>query len=165
MKILLTGSDGQLAKQIIKHKPKGIELIETRRNILDLYNLDDCFQFVINKRPDWIINCGAYTNVENADLENEIALRVNAYAPMTFSKALLETGGKILQISTDFVFNGEKSKPYSTKEKKSPINTYGKTKAKGEGNEDIDVVSVNLSSASCNRRYEGDLTMLEKRQY
>ena len=132
MKILLTGADGQLAQEIIKNKPKGIDLIGTTRSILDLYNLNDCFKFVIDNKPDWIINCGAYTNVEKADSEEEIAMKINAYAPMSFSKALLETGGKLLQISTDFVFNGKQSIPYSTKAKKSPINIYGKTKAKGE---------------------------------
>ena len=60
----------------------------------------------MSEKPDWIINCGAYTNVEKADSEKEIAMQVNANAPMIFSEALLETGGKLLQISTDFVFDG-----------------------------------------------------------
>ena len=132
MKVVLTGSNGQLGNNIIKYKPEGVNLIPTNKDSLDLSRSEKCLKYILSEKPDWIINCGAYTNVEKADSEKEIAMQVNANAPMIFSEALLETGGKLLQISTDFVFDGQQSFPYSTKEKKSPINVYGKSKAKGE---------------------------------
>ena len=134
MKILVTGISGQLGQQIINSAPENINLIGLSRNKLDLRNTEECFNTVMKHRPDWIINAGAYTNVDNAENEKDLAITVNTKAPIAFSQALKKTGGKLLQISTDYVFDGNQKKPYSIEEKTSPINFYGHTKALAEKN-------------------------------
>ena len=69
MKVLLTGSNGQLGKSIIKLKPIGVDIIETRKKDLNLSDEKDCRSAIIDIKPDWVINCGAYTNVEKAESE------------------------------------------------------------------------------------------------
>jgi dTDP-4-dehydrorhamnose reductase len=132
MKVLLTGSNGQLGKSIIKLKPIGVDIIETRKKDLNLSDEKDCRSAIIDIKPDWVINCGAYTNVEKAESEKEIAFYTNGYALKFFSEELLKTGGKILQISTDYVFNGEQEFPYKPNQKTSPLNIYGESKVLGE---------------------------------
>lgn len=132
MKILLTGSSGQLGQEIISQKPSSIELIQSNRNSIDLQNPTSCLNAIDDSKPDWIINCGAYTNVEKAEIESNKAMQINALAPKIFAKKLKLNGGKILQISTDYVFDGTKNIPYRTLDKKNPINTYGLSKSKAE---------------------------------
>ena len=132
MKIILTGSTGQLGQTLIKSKPNKINLIETNRNIINLENQIECENFVYKNQPDWIINCAAYTNVDKAEKEKDLARKVNALAPLSFAKALKKTGGKILHISTDFVFDGERGRPYDINQEINPINFYGETKAEAE---------------------------------
>ena len=132
MKILLTGASGQLGKEIIKQKPKGFNLIPMCREKLDLSSYHDCYKLVEKQRPDWIINAGAFTSVDNAEFQKETVLKINAFAPKAFAESLLQYGGKLLQISTDYVFNGKQNYPYKTFQKTSPINYYGKSKALAE---------------------------------
>ena len=132
MKILLTGSSGQLGRRLISSKPKNINLITPSSKELDLRDVESCYKYVINLRPDWIINSAAFTAVDNAESQKEDAYKINALAPKSFAKALNYTGGKIIQISTDYVFNGKNNVPYLTSQKKDPISYYGKSKAAGE---------------------------------
>ena len=99
MKILITGSEGQLGKQIIKSAPKNVQVIGISRKELDLINYEKCYEIIIKEKPNWIINTAAYTNVDRAESEKELAMKINAEAPLAFSKALKITGGKLLQIS------------------------------------------------------------------
>jgi len=132
MKILLIGSTGQLGREIIKSSPKDINLITPSRLEFDLNNTNKCYEFILNLSPDWIINSGAFTNVDKAETEKELSYKINALGPQVLAKALSISGGKLLQISTDYVFNGQQNYPYSTDQKVSPINAYGISKAKGE---------------------------------
>ena len=132
MKVLITGSNGQLGNKLIALKPFEFKLIATTKKTLDLSDEKKCFDFVLKYKPDWVINCGAYTNVDKAEIEYDIAYKINALAPLAFAKALLITGGKLLQISTDYVFDGKESQPYSVDHDKNPINSYGKSKSIGE---------------------------------
>ena len=132
MKVLLTGSNGQVGNELISTRPSHIELYPTVRSTLELSNPQDCFDIVKAIKPDWIINTGAYTSVDKAEKEPEIAMAINAGAPKAFANAILKEGGKLLQISTDFVFGGSQSFPYSPSSIRSPINVYGKSKARGE---------------------------------
>ena len=132
MKILLIGSTGQLGREIIKSSPKDIYLITPSRLEFDLNNTKECYEYIINLSPDWIINSGAFTNVEKAEIEVELAYKINALGPQILAKALSKSGGKLLQISTDYVFNGQQNYPYKTDQTVSPINKYGISKAKGE---------------------------------
>ena len=129
MKILLTGSSGQLGSSIVELKPKGINIFTPDRNKLNLLDPEKCFQAVLDLKPDWIINCGAYTSVDAAEINSKNAFIINSEAPKTFAKALKITGGKLLQISTDYVFNGKQNFPYLNTQEKDPISIYGKSKA------------------------------------
>ena len=132
MKILLIGSSGQLGREIIKSSPNDINLITPSRLQFDLNKTNECYEYILNLSPDWIINSGAFTNVDKAETEKELAYKINALGPQILAKALSISGGKLLQISTDYVFNGQQNYPYKTDQKVSPINTYGISKAKGE---------------------------------
>jgi dTDP-4-dehydrorhamnose reductase len=83
-------------------------------------------------RPDWVLNAGAYTAVDKAESEPELAAAVNAGAPAAFAEALAATGGRLLQVSTDFVFNGAQGSPYRPEQRLDPLGVYGATKAAGE---------------------------------
>ena len=132
MKVLLTGSEGQLGRALINSLPDEIDLLSTNRSELDLSKPNDCYDYIINNKPDWVINSGAYTGVDKAEEDHILANIVNSEAPTCFAKALKKTGGKLIQISTDFVFNGKQNKPYMTNQKTDPIGNYGMSKAKAE---------------------------------
>ena len=132
MKVLLTGADGQLGQALITTVPPGVKLIATSRKHLDLSNQDACCRAVCSHRPDWVLNAGAYTAVDKAESQPDMAYAVNALAPKAFAETLQICGGKLLQISTDFVFNGRQGFPYLTDQERDPLGVYGSTKAAGE---------------------------------
>jgi dTDP-4-dehydrorhamnose reductase len=136
--VLLTGASGQLGQALVGARPEGIELIASSRAggaglmSLDLADADACRRAVLEHRPDWVLNAGAYTAVDKAESEPELALAVNAGAPRAFAEALATTGGRLLQISTDFVFNGQQGSPYRPGQPRDPLGVYGASKAAGE---------------------------------
>ena len=138
MRVLLTGAAGQLGKALLRSKPEGVELISTSRNggpglePLDLANANACQAAVKQHQPQWVLNAGAYTAVDKAESEPELANAVNAKAPEAFAHALNDQGGRLLQLSTDFVFNGRQGVPYTVDQGRDPLGVYGYTKAKGE---------------------------------
>jgi len=132
IKVMLTGKDGQLGKALVEKIPAGIEVVALGRQDLDLSNKEACHNAVLEHRPDWILNAGAYTAVDRAEGEPELAMAVNAVAPEAFAQALGEVGGRLLQVSTDFVFNGTQAHPYHPDQPVDPISVYGATKAEGE---------------------------------
>ena len=132
MKVLLTGAAGQLGQALIASKPAGLELIACSRGELDLADAEACRAAVQQHRPDWVLNAGAYTAVDKAESEPERATAVNAGAPAAFAEALAATGGRLLQVSTDFVFNGAQGSPYRPEQRLDPLGVYGATKAAGE---------------------------------
>ena len=112
---------------------------------LDLADAGACRAEVLEHRPDWVLNAGAYTAVDRAESEPELALVVNGGAPWAFAEALLETGGRLLQVSTDFVFNGQQGSPYRPEQSRDPLGAYGRTKAAGE--EAVEQVLSDTSAA------------------
>jgi len=134
MRVLLTGSNGQLGKAIKSLKPEEINLIETTRNDLNLISKEECLHKIEYYKPDWIINSAAFTNVELAEKNYKEALQVNGLAPKFFAECIKSYGGKLLQISTDYVFDGFKNVPYETNDKTNPLNNYGLSKEAGEKN-------------------------------
>ena len=132
MKVLLTGAAGQLGQALIASTPPGVELVACSRAELDLANREACRAAVQAQRPDWVLNAGAYTAVDKAESEPELAQVVNAGAPGAFPETLAETGGRLLQVSTDFVFNGKQGRPYGPDHELDPLGVYGATKAAGE---------------------------------
>lgn len=138
MKVLLTGAAGQLGQALIASRPEAITLIATSRSggegllPLDLADAQACRAAVEQHRPDWLLNAGAYTAVDKAESEPELAQAVNAGAPRAFAEALSRTGGSLLQLSTDFVFNGRQGSPYRPEQTRDPLGVYGASKAAGE---------------------------------
>jgi dTDP-4-dehydrorhamnose reductase len=100
-KVLLTGRDGQLGQELLATVPAGIELVVTGRSDLDLADPVACRTAVERHSPDWVLNAGAYTAVDRAESEPDLAHAVNAGAPGAFAKALATGGGRLLQVSTD----------------------------------------------------------------
>jgi dTDP-4-dehydrorhamnose reductase len=132
MKVLLTGAAGQLGQALIACTPAGVSLTACSRAELDLADPQACRAAVFTHQPDWVLNAGAYTAVDKAESEPELAQAVNAGAPAAFAEALAETGGRLLQVSTDFVFNGAQGSPYKPDQALDPLGAYGATKAAGE---------------------------------
>ena len=132
MKILLIGATGQLGQTLIKTKPQNIEIIECSRSNIDLSNLKLINDFILNSRANFVINSAAYTAVDKAELESELAYQINAEAPNAIANAVSKTKGSLIHISTDFVFDGSKNIPYNPKDYVKPLGIYGKSKAKGE---------------------------------
>ena len=132
MKVLLTGREGQLGTALQASLPEGVILIATGRSELDLADHAACRQAVWDHRPDWVLNAGAYTAVDRAESEADRAMAINAGAPQAFAEALRDTGGRLLQVSTDFVFNGAQGSPYRPDQALDPLGVYGATKAAGE---------------------------------
>jgi len=136
--VLLTGGAGQLGHELRRQLPSGVELIATSRaggdglRPLDLADPQACRQAVLDLRPDWVLNSGAYTAVDRAESEPELAHAVNGGAPRALAEALLQTGGRLLQLSTDFVFNGNQGTPYRPEQARDPLGVYGASKAAGE---------------------------------
>ena len=132
MRVLLTGSTGQLGYEIINSKPNSIEIYNPTRTELDLSDYEFCEKFVLEKKPDWIINTAAYTLVDQAERERDLAKNVNSFAPWAFVKAINKINCNLLHLSTDFVFDGKQNHPYQESQATCPINYYGYTKALGE---------------------------------
>ena len=132
MKILITGSSGQLGKEIIAQKPKLYELLLPKRDELDLSNKVNCKNYIDFHKPDFILNAGAFTNVDLAERESDLCFAINAEAPLIFANAIKEYGGNLLQISSDYVFDGNKNSPYNTNDIRNPISSYGYSKASCE---------------------------------
>ena len=132
MKVLLTGANGQLGQALLSSVPRNIDLIALDRSDLDLSDLKACHSMVLRHKPDWVLNAAAYTAVDMAESEPRLAHVINADAPRIFSEALSEIGGSLLQLSTDFVFNGKQSIPYHCDHPCDPLSVYGSSKAAGE---------------------------------
>ena len=132
MRVLITGAAGQLGQELQRQCPASVEMLALAREQLDLANSAACREAVATHRPDWVISAGAYTAVDRAEAEPELAHRVNAEAPGAFAAALAETGGSLLQVSTDFVFNGAQGTPYRIDQTIDPLGVYGRTKSAGE---------------------------------
>ena len=132
MNVMITGSNGQLGRALIKTKPPFISISPSNKHELNLEKKDSIHKLIEKRKPHWIINCAAYTNVDKAESEKELAYKINSEGPKEIAKVIKNIGGKLLQISTDFVFDGRKNIPYKTFNDKNPINSYGNTKAKGE---------------------------------
>ena len=106
MKILLLGANGQLAKTIKETKPKNINLISFSSSEFNFLNIQSSLKDIKDLNPTHIINAAAYTNVDKAESEKDLAERINAYAPFEIASLAASLDCKFIQISTDFVFNG-----------------------------------------------------------
>ena len=132
MKILLTGSNGQVGFEL-KNKLSALgEVIATDLEELDLTNLDAIKNFIDDTRPDIIINPAAYTAVDKAESEPEIARLINVSAPEVLASMARELDIPLIHFSTDYVFDGLKKEAYVETDLTNPQSVYGKTKCEGE---------------------------------
>ncbi len=134
MKILITGANGMLAKEVKEKFEKGNEIIATDVSELDITNEQGVMDYVSKVKPEYIINCAAYTAVDKAEENYELADRINGDGPANLAKAAKAAGAKLVHISTDYVFGGDLpiSEDYSEDAPKAPVTAYGKTKLHGE---------------------------------
>lgn len=131
-KVLITGANGQLGQALIALAPHSSNVIALDRQHLDITNRTAVIDQIQEIQPDWVINAAAYTAVDRAEQEPELAFAVNGQAPGYLAEALAKTGGRLLHLSTDFVFDGQRSTPYPPGATPNPLNVYGESKLMGE---------------------------------
>jgi dTDP-4-dehydrorhamnose reductase len=150
MKVLVTGSNGQLGSEIrdlVSFYPE-FEFIFLDRKTLTLEDLSNLEQIFDQYQPSFFINCAAYTAVDRAETEQETAYLINAEAVGQIAAQCKKHNCRLVHISTDYVFNGKSDHPFSVDDQKGPINIYGKTKLAGEElaqKEDPDVMIIRTS--------------------
>jgi len=132
MKILLTGKDGQVGFSLHKKLASLGEVIATNRDMLDLSDPQAIRIFIDQTLPDIIINPAAYTKVDQAENESELAFQINTEAPQVLAEKASQLHIPIILFSTDYVFDGLKNEPYFEADKANPQSVYGQTKWEGE---------------------------------
>ena len=132
MKILITGSNGMLGYDLNRVLADKHDLILTTSKTLDITNKKEVFEVIGDKKPDVVINAAAYTDVDGCEENKSHAFSVNGDGPKNLAEACLENDCKLVHVSTDYVFNGEASKPWLENDETSPVSVYGASKLKGE---------------------------------
>lgn len=145
MKILITGAKGQLGKQItnilrngqseIGKLPKeyeNVEIIGVDVDVLDITDINAVRNYLTSVKPEIIINCAAYTNVDACESNEDLAFKINALGPRNLAIISNEVNAKVVHVSTDYVFSGEGTVPFKEYDETTPVSVYGKTKLAGE---------------------------------
>ena len=132
MKVMLVGAKGQLGNELISTLPKGIELFTYDVKALDICNKEQASTVITELKPDVIINAAAYTAVDKAESEREKAYQVNVTGAKNLAELANENNARLIQISTDFVFDGQATSPYQEDSPTNPISYYGETKLLAE---------------------------------
>ena len=132
MKILLTGKTGQIGEELNNIVGDLGNLITVDKEQLDLSKPNSIEPVILDIKPDIIINPAAYTAVDKAEEEPDLAMTVNAIAPGLLAKAARKVGAGLIHYSTDYVFDGYSEIPYKEEDPPNPLNVYGKTKLAGE---------------------------------
>lgn len=128
--ILLIGSNGQVGKELEKILQG--DIIAVARPTVDLTQVDTLRKVIRENQPQIIINAAAYTAVDRAESEPELASTINATAPLILAEEARKLEAKLIHISTDYVFDGNNSRPYNENDVTNPLSVYGKTKLAGE---------------------------------
>ena len=139
-KIIVTGCNGQLGRAInqVYAGDSAYELVNTDVvsgdgiTSLNITDVDQVLSFAREVKPYAIINCAAHTNVDKCETDGDNAYKINAIGPRNLSIAATETGAKIIHVSTDYVFEGNGTKPYTEFDATNPVSMYGRTKLAGE---------------------------------
>ncbi|MCI8992695.1 MAG: dTDP-4-dehydrorhamnose reductase [Eubacterium sp.] len=138
-RILVTGCNGQLGRAVkLEYQDEDVELVRTDVRgddgiyALDITDVSQVRSFVQEVKPDVIINCAAHTNVDKCEEEWDLAYQINAIGPRNLSIAAKEADAKLIHISTDYVFEGNGTRPYTEFDAPNPVSAYGKTKLEGE---------------------------------
>ena len=131
-RILLTGASGQVGGELLPLLQAAGAVIAPLRTDLDLADAGSVHRFVMQQKPDWIINPAAYTAVDKAESEPSLAYAINAGAPRALGEAAAQLGIPVIHFSTDYVFNGGGTKPWTETDATGPLGVYGASKLAGE---------------------------------
>lgn len=132
MKALIIGAGGQLAIELEKSLPEGIEAVSLSIKDLDITDQEATLRRVVEEAPEVLINASGYTAVDKAEEEEEKATLVNGHGVRHLAQASKKCGAQFVHISTDFVFDGLSGTPYSSEAEPNPISAYGRSKLEGE---------------------------------
>ena len=145
MKILITGSNGQLGNELqkivstgkaeigsVSEEIKNAEVFAMDVDTLDITNLEQVKKVLNEVKPDVVINCAAATNVDGCEANQDLAFKINSLGPRNLAMVAEELGAKIVQVSTDYVFSGVGEAPLKECDLVAPVSVYGKTKLLGE---------------------------------
>ncbi|MCU1788931.1 dTDP-4-dehydrorhamnose reductase [Pectobacterium polaris] len=132
MKILLTGANGQLGRCFQERLPEEWEILATDAAELDITDLAHIEKVVSTFQPDAIVNAAAYTAVDKAESEPELAEKINTAGPENLAIVASKQGIRLVHVSTDYVFDGNATEPYNEDSATNPLSVYGKTKLAGE---------------------------------
>lgn len=132
MKILLVGKNGQVGSELQTSLASLGNLTAWDRQDLDLSNADSIREKIRKLQPDVIVNAAAYTAVDKAETEPDLALQVNGVAPGIMAEEAKRLNAMLVHYSTDYVFDGTKSTPYTEMDAPNPVNEYGRSKLAGE---------------------------------
>lgn len=132
MKVLIVGGKGQLGRGLAATAPADAEIVSHDINTLDIADADALRACVAEVRPDLLFNAAAYTAVDKAESEEDVALAVNGSAVGALASASRAVGAQLVHVSTDFVFDGTSGLPYAPDASPNPVSAYGRTKLAGE---------------------------------
>jgi dTDP-4-dehydrorhamnose reductase len=132
MKVFVVGSKGQLGLTLAETVPGAVDFAGADLPDLDITDLRALAARLAAERPDFVVNAAAYTAVDMAESEPDVARHINVGGARNVAEAAGEAGARVIYISTDFVFDGEKSAPYAPDDAPAPLSVYGRTKLDGE---------------------------------
>jgi len=132
MKIVLLGHSGQVGRELLRSLPPTGEVVCPSRQASDFRDTTELEVFIQRLKADVVINAAAYTAVDRAETEPDLAYIINAKAPGAIARACKLAGSKFIHFSTDYVFAGDKSDAYAESDVRAPLSVYGRTKAEGE---------------------------------
>lgn len=132
IKVLLTGANGQIGREIKRTVPDLVKLYSYDKQSLDITSVDAVKAIFVECNPDYVINAAAYTAVDKAEKEPELAYAINATGVLHLADECHKASIPLIQISTDYVFDGQHDKPYSETDMAAPLSVYGKSKWEGE---------------------------------
>ncbi len=133
MTILVTGAKGQLGREmVLALQADGEAVIAIGREEVDFSRPDQVVQAIAGYGAEQVINCGAYTQVDKAEEEAGLAFTINRDAARAVAEGVRLSGGRLLHVSTDFIFGGEQSTPYREDDAANPLSVYGRSKLEGE---------------------------------
>ena len=133
MRVLVTGAKGQLGTDLMNElNRQGLEAIGVDIEEMEITDAESCRRVISREKPDAVIHCAAYTAVDAAEDNVELCSRINGQGTRNVAQACRDQGIKLMYISTDYVFDGQGTRPWEPDDPRDPLNVYGETKYQGE---------------------------------